>query len=124
MKAIYLFLNKGGTGRTSSIFNLSWIISDLFKKKVLVVDMDAECNISSLFNVHAEVEDDYCSIAHCLLKQLNLDGKRRPLKDCIRHVENSNIDVAVSSFELSQANVYMLHEINRIQLHIYRYWFS
>ena len=30
--------------------------------------------------------------------------------------KNSNIDVAVSSFELSQANVYMLHEINRIQL--------
>lgn len=116
MNTVYLFLNKGGTGRTSSIFNLSWVLSDMFKKRVLVVDMDAESNISGLFNVSAETEDDYCSIAHCLIKQLNVNGKRRPFKDCIRRVEGSTIDVAVSSFELSQANVYILNEISRVKL--------
>lgn len=116
MNTIYLFLNKGGTGRTSSVFNLSWVLSDMFNKRVLVVDMDAESNISELFNVSPENGDDYCSIAHCLIKQLNINGKRRPFRDCIRRVEGSTIDVAVSSFELSQANVYILNEISRIQL--------
>lgn len=118
MKVIYLFLNKGGTGRTSSIFNLSWVLSEKFNKRILVIDMDPECNLTSLFNINLaeRSQNGLPSIAHCLLKQLNLDGKRKSIKECIEHIPDSNIDIAVSSFELSQANVFMLNEINRINL--------
>lgn len=45
MKIISLFNNKGGVGKTTLAFHLSWILSEL-GKKVLMIDLDPQCNLT------------------------------------------------------------------------------
>ena len=45
MKVISLFNNKGGVGKTTLAFHLSWILSEM-GKKVLMIDLDPQCNLT------------------------------------------------------------------------------
>ena len=45
MKVISLFNNKGGVGKTTLAFHLSWILSEM-GKKVLMIDSDPQCNLT------------------------------------------------------------------------------
>ncbi|EPF8031708.1 ParA family protein [Vibrio fluvialis] len=45
-KRIVVFNHKGGVSKTTSVYNLGWMLSKT--KKVLVVDADPQCNLSSL----------------------------------------------------------------------------
>lgn len=47
MKVIALFNNKGGVSKTTTTFNLGWMLS-LLGKKVLIVDSDPQCNLTGL----------------------------------------------------------------------------
>ena len=45
-KRIVIFNHKGGVSKTTSIYNIGWMLSKRYK--VLVVDADPQCNLSSL----------------------------------------------------------------------------
>lgn len=45
MKIVSLFNNKGGVGKTTLAFHLSWILSEM-GKKVLIIDLDPQCNLT------------------------------------------------------------------------------
>lgn len=45
-KRIVLFNHKGGVSKTTSVYNLGWMLSK--NHRVLVVDADPQCNLSSL----------------------------------------------------------------------------
>ena len=45
MKIVSLFNNKGGVGKTTLAFHLSWILSEM-GKKVLMIDLDPQCNLT------------------------------------------------------------------------------
>jgi len=45
-KRIVLFNHKGGVSKTTSVYNLGWMLSK--NNRVLVVDADPQCNLSSL----------------------------------------------------------------------------
>ena len=45
-KRIVIFNHKGGVSKTTSIYNIGWMLSK--KHNVLVVDADPQCNLSSL----------------------------------------------------------------------------
>lgn len=47
MKVIALFNNKGGVSKTTTTFNLGWMLS-LLGKKELIVDSDPQCNLTGL----------------------------------------------------------------------------
>lgn len=47
MITISLFNQKGGVGKTTLTVNLASCLSRYFKKKILIVDADAQCNTSS-----------------------------------------------------------------------------
>ncbi len=45
-KRIVVFNHKGGVSKTTSIYNIGWMLSK--ENNVLVVDADPQCNLSSL----------------------------------------------------------------------------
>lgn len=54
MKKIVLFNHKGGVSKTTTAFNLGWKLAQQEETRVLLVDADPQCNLSSLF-----LGDDY-----------------------------------------------------------------
>ncbi len=59
MDSIAIFSQKGGVGKTTSVVNFASCLEREFKKKVLVVDCDSQCNASSYLLTYAdEYESD------------------------------------------------------------------
>jgi cellulose biosynthesis protein BcsQ len=56
MKSVAFFNNKGGVGKTSLVYHLTWMLSDM-GLKVLAADFDPQANLTSMF-----VEDDELEI--------------------------------------------------------------
>lgn len=48
MKTITLFNNKGGVGKTSLVYHLSWMYAD-FGLSVVAADLDPQANLTSMF---------------------------------------------------------------------------
>lgn len=46
-KIIALFNNKGGVSKTTTTYNLGWMLS-LMGKKTLIVDSDPQCNLTGI----------------------------------------------------------------------------
>lgn len=61
MKSIALFNNKGGVSKTTTAFNLGWMLSES-GKRVLLVDADPQCNLTGMvmgFSSHTDLEEFY-----------------------------------------------------------------
>ncbi|MFZ4683439.1 MAG: ParA family protein, partial [Terrimicrobiaceae bacterium] len=50
------FNNKGGVGKTSLVYHLSWIFSEM-GKKVIAIDLDPQANLTSAFLPEAKLEE-------------------------------------------------------------------
>lgn len=48
MRVVAFFNNKGGVGKTSLVYHLAWIYSDL-DRKVVAADLDPQANLTSMF---------------------------------------------------------------------------
>lgn len=46
MKSIAFFNNKGGVSKTTTALNVAYILGQVYKRKVLVVDCDGQQNAS------------------------------------------------------------------------------
>lgn len=57
MKKIVVFNHKGGVSKTTTTFHIGWKLADL-GKRVLLVDGDPQCNLTSLF-LGSEKFDSY-----------------------------------------------------------------
>lgn len=114
MHKIYLYVEKGGTGKTLSAYHLSWILGDLFNKRVLLVDLDAQKNLSFLYGVDGDkiLMEGGSSIANCLSKNLNPNGQRKDIRECIIKDVAPNVDLAVSASNIIQANLSLSSEFN------------
>lgn len=55
MNTLTFFNNKGGVGKTTLLYHLAWMLSNL-GKNVLVVDLDPQANITSMFLPEIELE--------------------------------------------------------------------
>lgn len=47
MKLISLFNHKGGVSKTTTAFNLGWVLAEQ-GHKTLIVDADPQCNLTAL----------------------------------------------------------------------------
>jgi cellulose biosynthesis protein BcsQ len=56
-KHISMFNHKGGVSKTTTTFNLGWGLSDR-GHKVLIVDMDAQCNLTGIVLGNIAVDED------------------------------------------------------------------
>lgn len=99
------FNNKGGVGKTSLVYHLTWMLS-IIGERVLACDLDPQANLTSLFLGEKELESlwseeaDDLTIYQCL-KPLTQVGD---LKDPSVHPVSESIglipgDLALSSFE-------------------------
>ncbi|MCB1078495.1 MAG: AAA family ATPase, partial [Verrucomicrobiae bacterium] len=55
MRTLAFFNNKGGVGKTTLLYHLAWMFSDM-GKRVLVADFDPQANLTSMFLPEQELE--------------------------------------------------------------------
>ncbi|RHX89436.1 ParA family protein [Leptospira stimsonii] len=95
-KTIVLFNHKGGVSKTTSTYNIAWKLTDL-NKKVLLVDGDPQCNLSSLIigdNFEEFYEDERTKFNNIKdAVKVAFEGKPKPISsiDCVTPPANSNL---------------------------------
>lgn len=72
MKSISLFNHKGGVSKTTTTFNLGWSLANL-GYKVLMVDMDSQCNLTGLVLGFGSVNDEKMSDFYASRNNLTLE---------------------------------------------------
>jgi chromosome partitioning protein len=61
MKKIVIANRKGGTGKTTTAFNLAFTLA-MKKKKTLLIDLDSQCNLTSLSGTEPISLDDFRAV--------------------------------------------------------------
>jgi len=54
MKIITIINLKGGVGKTISAINIAYILTAVYKMRVLLIDNDKQGNVSKFFNLHSD----------------------------------------------------------------------
>ncbi|MBE9199027.1 MULTISPECIES: AAA family ATPase [unclassified Nodularia (in: cyanobacteria)] len=73
---IALFNHKGGVSKTTTIFNLGWMLASK-GKRVILVDTDPECNLTRIA-LKAETEDDEARIENIYNTHSNIKTALAP----------------------------------------------
>ena len=97
MKKICIFNLKGGIGKTTTAENMAYILAKTYKKRVLICDLDASGNISTLFGARPTSGDNQG------LASILMDRDADP-KDYIRHTEYEGLDILVGNDALKTAD--------------------
>lgn len=117
MSVIISFFNhKGGVGKTTQLYNLAWALS-LKGKKVLMVDADSQCNLSTQCLGAEGFEKHYIEFPDDNLKSgLAPAFEARPslIKPvrCPQVQNNSNLFLLPGSFDISQNETQLSVAIN------------
>ena len=101
MKSIVFFNNKGGVGKTTLSCNIAAYLNDKKKKRVLLVDIDPQCNATQSILSDSKCEEIYItnkesnSTIYNYLKPIEeggseLDPTQKPL---LGTLNNFNIDI-------------------------------
>ena len=106
-KIIVLFNHKGGVSKTTTTYHLGWKISTM-GKRVLLVDGDPQCNLTSLL-LNDDFDDYYenSETKNNNIKdavKMAFDGKPLPIKaiDCYAPVGNPNLFLIPGHMDLSE----------------------
>ncbi len=102
-RVIAICNQKGGTGKTTSAINISAYMA-LFKKKVLLIDLDPQANATS--GVGINKHDVKKSTYHVLLEESEL-------KDVVIPSQVENLFVAPANLDLTGAEVELVGTLGR-----------
>src|SRR5574337_359185 len=106
-KRIAVFNHKGGVSKTTSVFNIGWMIAEN-NKRVLLVDADPQCNLTSLFlgdefdRYYLEDGTKYHNIKDGV--KVAFEGKPSPLVhvNCATTLKNRNLFLIPGHQNLSE----------------------
>ncbi|MDN5100148.1 ParA family protein [Aliarcobacter butzleri] len=107
-KIISVFNHKGGVSKTTSVYHIGWKLANL-GKKVILVDADSQCNLSSIAMGDANFET-YCENNNKNIKSAIspvFEGNPIPIEafSCGQIKDNENLFLIPGSFELSEYEV-------------------
>lgn len=108
IKKICLFNHKGGVSKTTTTYNLGWMLARK-GKKVILVDADPQCNLTGLI-LGEEFDDFYISRPKDNLKagiSAAFEATPIPLSsiDCFQIPENENLYLVPGHIGLSEYEV-------------------
>ncbi len=108
-KKICIFSHKGGVGKTTTSYNLGWMLTEL-GKKVLLVDSDSQCNLTNTVFGDEAYEQFYSDKPECNLKNYlspAFDAKPALIDgaELIQVKNNQSLFIIPGSFEISEYEV-------------------
>lgn len=106
MRTIAFFNNKGGVGKTTLVYHVAWMCSEL-GHRVLAVDLDPQANLTSMFLDEEILEflwpeqGENQSILHCISPIIEGLGDiaPAPLRHITEHLHLLPGDLGLSRFE-------------------------
>lgn len=121
MKTICFLNNKGGVGKTASTSTIAHMIATLHNKKVLLIDVDAQGNCSSIFS-----ENQMIDLLTSLLKDSPITHKEKTVEDlfidssldiheCIKKTAYKNLDIIPALLTLSECEELLKADIRTPQ---------
>lgn len=110
---IFAFYNaKGGVGKTSSAINVAYILSALYQKRTLLVDLDPQSNATDFYNCYDD-SDVQLTVEDLLVGSVERTrGVQTPVTaaDVICHTEYDRLDLIPSNLSLGRAEKNLLKE--------------
>ena len=85
MFSVAMFNNKGGVGKTTLTNNIAAYIADTYKKRILVVDCDPQCNSTQLLMGQEFASDLYWTG--------NTQSDVTTISDILRPIENGDANI-------------------------------
>ena len=97
MKVVTILNSKGGVGKTTTARNMAYVLSQTYQKKVLVVDMDPNANLSDAFDLKPRNTTQFVGAG------LLLSDPDVPIQDVIVNTRYPGIDLIPSNETLADA---------------------
>ncbi len=91
MRSIAFFNNKGGVAKTTSVINIGYILGEVYKRKVLVIDCDGQQNASRFLS------DEISTTG---IETILTDSNVSPFSS-LSQTRYENIDVLTSTSEMN-----------------------
>ena len=121
MITISFLNNKGGVGKTATTSTIAHILSTVHNKRVLLIDVDPQGNLSSLFS-----ENKMVDLLVSLLKDIPSPTPQKTVEDlfmnsgldvheCIRKTNYENLDIIPALLTLSECEEMLKADIRTPQ---------
>lgn len=101
MKTIIFFNNKGGVGKTTTVYHVAWMLSEL-GIKTIAVDLDPQSNLTSMFLTPERLEDIYDNnLPVTILDSINPVVSGDPYQPVHIEIINDNLGLILGNLSLS-----------------------